>query len=144
VGLILDTSTLITAERRRHSIATILEQIQAALGESEVGLSAVTIFELAHGIQRAKPEAQRQRRQMFVDELRAVVTVHPLTDEIAERAGVISGREAERGVTLPFADLLIGITALHLGFEVVTENVRHFQMIPGLVVKQLPTAPPSP
>ena len=65
------------------------------------------------------------------------MTVYPLTDVIAERAGIISGREAERGITLPFTDLLIGATALHLGFEVVTENVRHFAMIPNLVVKQL-------
>ena len=64
------------------------------------------------------------------------MTVHPLTDEIAERAGAISGRQAERGVILPFADLLIGATALHHGFEVVTENVRHFETIPDLVVKK--------
>ena len=65
------------------------------------------------------------------------MTVHPLTDEIAQRAGALSGQEAERGITLPFADLLIGATALHLGFEVVTDNARHFELIPGLVVRQL-------
>lgn len=74
---------------------------------------------------------------MFVQELRGAVTVHALTDEIAERAGLISGQEAERGIILPFADLLIGATALHLGFEVVTENVRHFRMIPKLVLRSL-------
>jgi tRNA(fMet)-specific endonuclease VapC len=137
VGLILDTSTLVTGERRGHSVSEILEQLQNALGETAVGLSAVTIVELTHGIQRARLEAQRLRRQVFVQELRAAVIVHPLTDEIAERAGLISGQEAERGITLPFADLLIGATALHLGFEVVTENARHFQMIPNLSVRQL-------
>jgi predicted nucleic acid-binding protein len=135
VGLILDTSTLVTAERRGHSVPEILEQVQGAWGETEVGLSAVTIVELTHGIQRAKLEAQRQRRQVFVQELRAAVIVHSLTDEIAERAGLISGQGAERGITLPFADLLIGATALHLAFEVVTQNVRHFALIPGLVVR---------
>jgi tRNA(fMet)-specific endonuclease VapC len=137
VGLILDTSTLVTAERLGHSVSEILEQLQNAWGETEVGLSAVTIVELTHGTQRAKLEAQRQRRQAFVRELRATISVHPLTYEIAERAGLISAQEAERGITLPFADLLIGATALHLGFEVVTENVRHFQMIPDLVVRNL-------
>jgi len=92
---------------------------------------------VTHGIQRSKIERHRQRRQLFVRDLRAAMIVHPLTDEIAERAGVISGREADRGVTVPFADLLIGATALHLGFAVVTDNVRHFAMIPNLTVKQL-------
>ena len=137
MGLILDTSTLVTAERRGQSIPEILEQVRNACGENEVGLSVVTIVELTHGIQRAKFEAQRQRRRVFVQDLRAAIAVHPLTDQIAELAGLISGREAEKGVTLPFADLLIGATALHLGFEVVTENVRHFAMIPNLVVKQI-------
>jgi predicted nucleic acid-binding protein len=137
VGLILDTSTLVTAERRGQSVPEILEQVINAWGETEVGLSAVTIVELTHGIQRAKLETQRQRRRAFVQDLRTAMTVHPLTDEIAERAGLISGQEAERGITLSFPDLLIGATALHLGFEVVTENVRYFEMIPNLKVKQL-------
>ena len=65
------------------------------------------------------------------------MTVHPLTTEIAQLAGKISGQEAGRGITLPFEDLLIGATALYLRFEVVTNNVRHFQMIPSLVVRQI-------
>jgi tRNA(fMet)-specific endonuclease VapC len=137
LGLIIDTSNLVTAERRGHGVAEILEQIQRAWGETRAGLSAVTIVELAHGIERAGTEAQRQRRQIFLAELRAAMTVHPLTEEIAERAGAISGQQAQRGVILPFADLLIGATALHHGCEVVTGNIRHFEMIPDLVVRKL-------
>jgi predicted nucleic acid-binding protein len=33
---------------------------------------------------------------------------------------------------IAFADLLIGATALHLGFDVVTLNLQHFERIPGL------------
>jgi tRNA(fMet)-specific endonuclease VapC len=137
VGLILDTSTLVMAERRGHSVYEILEQLQSAFGETKIGLSVVTIVELMHGVRRSLLEVQCRRRHAFVQDLRAAVSVHALTDEIAERAGLISGQEAERGITLPFADLLIGATALHLGFEVVTQNVRHFQMIPNLVVRNL-------
>ena len=35
-----------------------------------------------------------------------------------------------------FEDLLIGATALHLGYEVATLNLRDFQRIPGLSVIQ--------
>jgi len=38
---------------------------------------------------------------------------------------------------MALGDLLIGTTALELGYTVVTHNVRHFQMIPDLVVKFL-------
>ena len=49
-------------------------------------------------------------------------------------AGRIHGEQMGQGVTIDFPDLLIGATALHLGFDVVTLNERHFQMIPGLKI----------
>ena len=137
LGLILDTSILVTAERRGHSIANILEQIQEEWGETPAALSAVTIVEFAHGIERAQTDAQRRRRQTFLHELRAAMRVHPLNDEIAERAGLISGHQTRLGIVIPLADLLIGATALHHGCDVVTGNARHFEMIPDLVVKTL-------
>ena len=136
MGVIVDTSNLITAERGRYAVAGLLERIRQKWGESAAGISAVTITELSHGIERAKTEEQRQWRKTFLRDLRAVMKVHPVTDEITERAGAISGQQAQRGVVLPFADLMIGATALHHGCEVITENVRHFEMIPGLVVKK--------
>ena len=136
MGLILDTSVIVRAERRGKSVAEILAQIRETHGETEVGISVVTIAELTHGVERSKLEAQRQRSQAFVDDVLATLTVYPVTAEIAERVGVISGQEAQKGITLPFEDLLIGATALQLGFELATHNVRHFEMIPNLVVKQ--------
>jgi predicted nucleic acid-binding protein len=41
------------------------------------------------------------------------------------------------GRTIPFADLLIGTTALHFGYAVGTRNLRHFRMIPNLASVQL-------
>jgi tRNA(fMet)-specific endonuclease VapC len=52
-------------------------------------------------------------------------------------AGKLDGEQQSKGVVIPFGDLLIGATALSLGFSVLTENLRHFQKIPGLSVIQL-------
>jgi predicted nucleic acid-binding protein len=137
VGVILDTSVIVRAERRGQSVSQILGYIREVLGETEVGISVVTIAELTHGVQRSKLETQRQRSQAFVDDVLATLTAYPVTPGIARRVGVISGQEAERGITLPLEDLLIGATALELGFDVATHNVRHFAMIPNLAVKKL-------
>jgi predicted nucleic acid-binding protein len=40
-------------------------------------------------------------------------------------------------VRIPLSDLLIGASALELGYSVGTANVRHFQLIPELNVIQL-------
>jgi tRNA(fMet)-specific endonuclease VapC len=134
VGLILDSSVVIAGERRGHTVRQILEQFRSDYGDTEIGLSVVTIVELVHGVQRAGTEERRQRRLAFVDELIRDVPVHPVTLEVARLAGRIEGDQAAHGVTIAFEDLLIAATALQLGFGVVTGNVRHFEQIPGLKV----------
>ena len=137
MGIILDSSILIAAERGGESVRQILKRVQATHGETEAGLSAVTIVELTHGIYRAKSEAHRERRQLFTEELCRDVAVHPVTLEVAQLAGKIEGEQASQGVSIAFEDLLIGSTALHLGYAVATLNVRHFQLIPDLSVIRL-------
>jgi predicted nucleic acid-binding protein len=117
-------------------VRQILEHFKTDYGEIEIGLSVVTVVELTHGIQRAKLEERRQRRQAFVDELIRDVPVYSITVETAKLAGRMEGEQAEQGVSIAFEDLLIAATALQLGFGVATGNVRHFQNIPGLNVIQ--------
>ncbi|MBZ5505874.1 MAG: hypothetical protein LAO78_10340 [Acidobacteriia bacterium] len=48
----------------------------------------------------------------------------------------IEGQQKAKGIRIAFEDLLIGATALHLGYAVATFNLRHLQNIPGLSVIQ--------
>jgi tRNA(fMet)-specific endonuclease VapC len=137
MGLILDSSVLIAGERGGESVPGILKRVQAAHGETESGVSAVTIVELTHGIYRAKNDRDRERRRAFTEELCRAMTVHPVTLEIAQLAGRIEGEQAALGVSIAFEDLLIGTTALHLHYGVATLNVRHFRLIPSLTVVHL-------
>lgn len=134
MGVILDSSILIAGERRRDSVAEVLERVEIVCGKTAAALSAVTAVELTHGIYRAKVDADRKRRETFVEEVFQAVAVHPLTLDVARLAGRIHGEQMSRGVAIDFPDLIIGATALHLGFDVVTLNVKHFQAIPGLKV----------
>jgi predicted nucleic acid-binding protein len=77
------------------------------------------------------------RRQSFIDELIHNFTVYPYTTATARLAGQIGGEQQARGFTVPLGDLLIGATALELGFSVLTLNSRHLQLIPSLTVATL-------
>ena len=101
MGLILDSSILVAAERGGDSVRAILQRVQATQGETESGLSVVTIVELTHGIYRAKSETDRERRRAFAEELCRAMTVHPVTLEIAQLAGRVEGEQAARGVSIP-------------------------------------------
>jgi predicted nucleic acid-binding protein len=137
MGLILDSSVVIAAERRGDTPEQLVEQAIGLAGNQEAALSSVGFTELVHGIYRAKSEQQRLRRQSFMEELRAGLIVYPYTAETALLAGRIDGEQTAKGVIIPFTDLLIGATALSLGFSVMTANVRHFKLIPGLNIISL-------
>jgi tRNA(fMet)-specific endonuclease VapC len=134
MGLILDSSVVIAAERRGETPQQLVQQVIDLAGNQEAALSSVGLTELVHGIYRADSAQRRLRRQSFVEELRIGLTVYPYTAETAMLAGRIDGEQTARGVSIPFADLLIGATALSLAFSVLTVNLRHFKQIPGLNV----------
>jgi tRNA(fMet)-specific endonuclease VapC len=134
VGLILDSSVIIAAERGRHTVLDILEDVRTSQGDVELGVSVVTIAELVHGAYRAKTPVQQERRLSFINRLTSDLPVYPVTLEIARLAGRIEGQQEEKGIQLSFEDLLIGVTALSLGYAIGTLNVRHFERIPDLTV----------
>ena len=137
MGLILDSSVLITAEREGQNARQMLAAISGKAGNTEIAISVVTLIELAHGAARADTPHRKAKRQQFIQELLRALPVHPVTALIAIRTGQIDGENQAKGIRLPLSDLLIGVTALELGYTVATGNLRHFQMIPGLLVVRL-------
>jgi tRNA(fMet)-specific endonuclease VapC len=136
MGLVLDSSVAIAAERRGDTVTQLLKQIVAAIGDQESVISAIGLTELVHGIYRAQTPQARARREAFIHELLDDVEVYPYTKDTALLAGKIDGEQQERGITIPFSDLLIGATALLHRYSVLTVNVRHFRLIPGLQILQ--------
>jgi tRNA(fMet)-specific endonuclease VapC len=137
MGLILDSSVLVAAEREGQNARQMLAAVARKVGETEIALSVVTLIELAHGAARADTPARKAKRLQFIQELGIAMPIHPVTVSIALRAGQIDGENQARGTRLPLSDLLIGVTALELGYSVATANVRHFRLIPNLPVVQL-------
>ena len=126
MGLVLDSSVLIAAEREKRPVSALL-----------ASLPAISVMELEHGWHRANtPEAAAKRRR-YLDEVLAVLPVEPFTREMGVLAAKIDADMKKTGLVIATADLLIGITALYSGFAIGTRNVRHFKMIPGLTVVPL-------
>ncbi len=110
-GLVLDSSVLIAAERHRLTAAQTIKNVQQIVGEVPVVLSSMTVAEVGHGIYRAHSQAARDCRRAFLDELKATITIHPVTEVTAEIIARIGGEQAAFGVNLPLADLVIGACA---------------------------------
>jgi len=136
MGLILDSSVAIAAERRKAPVEDLLAEIRAVVGPTEIALSVVSVMELEHGIWRADAMRATRRRQ-FLEDLIDTVPIYPVTVDLARKAGRIDAEMQQKGVRIAFADLLIGVLALELGYGIVTGNLRHFERIPGLAVTRL-------
>jgi len=135
--LILDPSVLIATERQGKNARQMLTAVAGKIGETDIGISVVTLVELAHGAARADTTERKEKRQKFIGELLTAMPIHPVTASLALRAGQVDGENQARGVRIPLSDLLIGVTALELGYSVGTANLRHFKQVPGLSVVQL-------
>ena len=100
-GLVLDSSVLVAAERQKLTTPEAIGKVREAAGDITIVICPLTVAELAHGIYRADtPERSRMRRQ-FLDELKAHVPVHPITEstgEIIARIGANSATQWEPSI----------------------------------------------
>jgi predicted nucleic acid-binding protein len=62
LGLILDSSVIVEAERKGQTVEQLLEQVRGSVGEVEIAICSVTVAELVHGVYRANTREIRQRR----------------------------------------------------------------------------------
>lgn len=137
MGVILDSSVLIEAERQHLNAPQFLKHIIGNISETEAALCSITVAELAHGVYRADTPERRARRRAFLDDLKAALPVYPITDATAELAGKIGAESSATGVSSPLGDLLIAACALERGYSVATRNLRHFEKIAGLKLMRL-------
>jgi tRNA(fMet)-specific endonuclease VapC len=137
MGLVLDSSVLIAAEREKRPVSLLLASLSTELSETEFLLSSITVMELEHGWHRADTPEARSKRRRYLDEVLAILPVESFTREMGVLAAKIDAGMKKTGLVIPTADLLIGVTALYYSYAIGTRNVRHFRMIPGLQVISL-------
>ncbi len=133
MGVILDTSVLIEAERQEFEIDKFTENRE----EEIFGLSVITVSELLYGVHRADSTKRRLRRSAYVEKAIELFPIYVFEISIARIYAELWSDLCKKGVQVGAHDLIIGSTALSLGFSVATNNIRHFERIEGLKVEIL-------
>lgn len=136
MGLLIDSTLLIRAERERLTPAQLVAETLDRFGDVELAISAMSAGELLHGCWRADTPARRARREEFVEAVLSALPVVDVTLTIVRVFADVDARLRAGGSKLPTSDLLIASTALCRADDVVTGNVRHFRRIPGLTVHE--------
>lgn len=129
---LLDTCILIEFV---HGNRTVIDRIMQA-GFNRCCISVVSLQELYYGAYKArlKKEAYFEQEMVRIEMLRRRFTVLPLPEE-ADGYGQTKVSLQKNSKLIDEFDMLIGGHALTEGLTVVTDNIKHFERIPGLKVE---------
>lgn len=130
MGLILDTSVLVAAERQTFDLRGLL----VSVGEETAAIAAITASALLHGVERARDPAVRTRRRQNVDGVLDEVVVIPFGLAEARIHASIWAALAAKGRLIGAHDLLVAATAIANSASVATLNQKEFKRVPGLTL----------
>ncbi len=134
MGLIIDSTIPMKAERGGLNARQAIMNLRQEVDDQAIAISVISLVEFAHGIERANTELRLLARRQFLQDIKSILPVYPVTKGIAIRAGLLDGAMSAKGLHVALGDMLIAATALELGFKVATHNVKHFRLIPGIEI----------
>ena len=131
---VLDTTVLVDLIRTRS--ARIKRNLREH-SKSTIGISVVTACELQYGIERAaeRHSAFKAEQETLLAQLLAPLEIFALDSDVMATYGHVRATLARTGESIGPLDTFIAAHALSLGATLVTSNVKEFQRVPGLTVK---------
>lgn len=124
----LDTNICIYLINKRP--AKVLDHLRS-LDVGDVGVSSVTVAELAYGVAKSGSERNRAALEGFLLPLE----IADFDQKAAWKFGEIRSVLERAGKPIWPYDMQIAAHALALGCTVVTNNLREYQRVPGLKVE---------
>ncbi len=125
---LLDTNIVIYVIKRRP--LAVLEVFNREQGRMAV--SAITVAELIHGAEKSQFPA---RNLAVVEDFFSRLTILPYTAEAAYHYGNMRAVLEKEGQPIGVNDLHIAGHARSLGLTLVSNNLREFSRIPGLLLE---------
>lgn len=129
MSYMLDTNICVFALRRRGGPAA--EQIMEHRHDG-LYISSIVLSELMYGI--AKSQYSNQALNALND-LQVYLHVLPFDSDAAEEYGYIRAFLEKRSMQIGHLDTLIAAHAKAEGLTLVTNNIREFSRVPGLILE---------
>ena len=127
--LLLDTDTSI-AIMNNYPVQVRRQLIRNSV--DEVGISAISVYELQYGVSKSKKRKQNTRT---LNNFLEYIQVMEWTRECAYTAGKLRAELEKTGNLIGPYDLLIAAHARTLKATLVTHNVKEFKRVGGLKIK---------
>ncbi len=115
----------------RHKPQSLIEQLTAC-APGEVGVSSITIAELAHGAQKSN---QVEQNLSALEQFLFPLEVADFDQRASVAYGFVRAFLEREGNVIGSMDMLIGAHALSLNVIMVTNNTDEFRRIPNLKIE---------
>jgi tRNA(fMet)-specific endonuclease VapC len=126
---LLDTNICIALIR--HKSAALLQRL-ISHHSGDVGISSITLAELAHGVEKS---AQVEQNRIALQQFLLPLELADFDQSAALMYGKIRSGLERSGQVIGSMDLLIAAHALTLDAILVSHNVREFQRVGSLVLE---------
>ena len=125
---LIDTNTWIEYFHNRNGVKEHLKEIPV----ENIYVSEVTIAELIYGAVHSGNVEKHLNETFEISETFNVVTISNVLRQYADlRHALVNQNQKNVGDF----DILIGATALHYDMVIVTDNVKHFKLMPVIKIE---------
>ncbi|AMV73351.1 tRNA(fMet)-specific endonuclease VapC [Desulfuromonas carbonis] len=132
----LDTNIIIyTLKNRPAQVRTMFKQ-----HEGQMCISTVTLGELVFGAENSQ---QIERNLADIESMISRLEVLPFDNKAAQHFGQIRADLYRKGQPIGPYDMMIAGHARACGLQLVSNNVKEFSRIPGLILENWATATPD-
>ena len=128
---ILDTNTWIEHFHQRSSVTRRIME----LSTTQLFVSEVTLAELTFGAYNSDDYERHIKEPEWLRRYITVLDISDVFDEYAQIRCALKRKKKTLDKEIGNFDILIAATALHYDLTVVTDNVKHFEPMPGVKVE---------
>jgi tRNA(fMet)-specific endonuclease VapC len=129
MSYMLDTNICVAIIRRRapHALQRLTEQIIGT-----VCVSSLTVAELEYSVAKSSQPAQNQRA---LEQFLLPLAIVPFDEQDAQEYGRVRAALEAQGQPIGAIDTLLAAQALRHALTLVTNNMREFARLPGLLLE---------
>jgi len=112
--------------------SVIGDKMQKAINDgNQICLTIINVYEILKGL---KYKSNKNKEQWFKNFL-PNITIFYLDDRAIDKAADIYSDLRKRGLTIGDADIFIASIVIANGGKFITNNIRHYQNIDGLIME---------
>ena len=133
MGLVLDTSVLIEAERGKFSLSSLLCK---TFPKESIYISSISVSELYLGAHLSK-KSFKEKRTASIQIMISSLIILDFDSRVAKAHAHAWSQLKKKGILIGPYDLIIAATCLYHQHSLLTFNIKEFSRVPNLKLASL-------